>query len=74
MKRVTIIVALLIGVLVGAWGMNAYIVERDWCKYKVGVFEDDDTTLWYDVETSDGVKLGTIRQESLDSLVVADNL
>lgn len=70
---IKMIVALLIGVIVGAWGMNAYIVERDWCKYKVGVWEDESATLWYDVETSDGVKLGTIRQESLDSLVVDDN-
>jgi hypothetical protein len=70
---VKMIVALLIGVIVGAWGMNAYIVERDWCKYKVGVWEDESATLWYDVETSVGVTLGTIRQESLDSLVVDDN-
>ena len=70
---VKMIVALLIGVLVGAWGMNAYIVERDWCKYKVSPWEDENDTLWYDVETSDGVSLGAIRQESLDSLVVDDN-
>ena len=71
---IRMMVALLLGVLVGVWGMNAYIVERDYCKYKVSPWEDESATLWYDVETSDGVKLGTIGQESLDSLVVADNL